>query len=337
MNLPEEQVPAPGQLSSGIEPEATEPFYPPKWQPADKTAGIWLRSLLSLTFYLILGFYFFRRWELLLLITGIVLLHELGHFVAMKAFRYNDLGIFFIPLLGAYVSGSKREVSQRESAIILLAGPLPGILLGIGVYLLAQQNPLLSLGSIPLYTVSVLLVLLNLINLFPIYPLDGGQLLNRVLLDEHHWLSRAFIILSAAFLTWFAWQSRFPVLFIFPVMLLLRLFGENKLSHIEKKIEEAGIQTDVDYAHLPDRDYWAIRKILIEEHPSFRNEMAGPPYAYSDREEKIMEMVQSLLHRSLIQDLSLTGKFLVLLIWTGGIAAPWLINMDMSFLQRFGF
>jgi hypothetical protein len=74
---------------------------------------------------------------MLLLITAIVGFHEMGHFIAMKAFRYKDLGIFFIPLLGAYVSGSKREVSQKESAIILLAGPLPGIVLGAVFFYLA--------------------------------------------------------------------------------------------------------------------------------------------------------------------------------------------------------
>src|SRR6476620_4690515 len=106
------------------------PVYPPKYEEKKSDQWIWLRSLGSLAIYLALGYYIFKRWEILLLITAVVLFHELGHFIAMKAFRYKDLGIFFIPLLGAYVSGSKREVSQKESAVILLAGPLPGIILG---------------------------------------------------------------------------------------------------------------------------------------------------------------------------------------------------------------
>ena len=75
------------------------------------------------------------------------MIHELGHFFAMKYFHYKDLGIFFIPLLGAYVSGSKREVSQKQSAIILLAGPLPGIIIGIALYLIDQNGPGYYLGE----------------------------------------------------------------------------------------------------------------------------------------------------------------------------------------------
>src|SRR5690242_1195139 len=120
-----------------------KPQYPPKYVKESEGSGVWVRSLVSLAIYLGLGYYIFKRWDIIILITAIVLIHELGHFFAMKVFRYKDLGIFFIPLLGAYVSGTKREVSQRESAIILLAGPLPGILLGILFYFLGESQPFL--------------------------------------------------------------------------------------------------------------------------------------------------------------------------------------------------
>lgn len=118
--------------------------YPPKYQPDEEKPQIWLKSIMSLAIYLLLGYYIFPSYKILLLITAIVLIHEMGHFLAMKIFRYNELGIFFIPLLGAYVSGSKREVSQLQSAIILLAGPLPGILIGIGCFYLSRFSPGLS-------------------------------------------------------------------------------------------------------------------------------------------------------------------------------------------------
>jgi len=154
--------------------------YPPKYVKKEQTANIWLRSLASLAAYLILGYYIFPSYKILLLITAIVMIHELGHFIAMKFYRYNELGIFFIPLLGAYVSGSKREVSQMQSAVILLAGPLPGIVIGTIMYLLAQTGQGYNFLDIGLERTGLLFIILNLINLFPVYPLDGGQLLNRV-------------------------------------------------------------------------------------------------------------------------------------------------------------
>ena len=322
------------ELSTPIEAST---IYPPKFQKPEQTTNIWLRSFASLALYLILGYYIFPSYKMLLLITAIVMFHELGHFFAMKYFRYSDLGIFFIPLLGAYVSGTKREVSQKQSAIILLAGPLPGIIIGIILYLLDNNSTGLYLWDISLTRIAFLMIILNLINLFPIYPLDGGQLLNRLFLDEESIIGKIFILLSSALLCWFAFKNHMYVLLIFPGLLLVRLFSDSKLDAVEKKIEMEGIDIDRSYNDLSNEDYWKIRNILIEDHPPFRDIPSAPPYEYSVREDKIMAVIQSLLHRHLIQDVSIAGKIFILLIWVAAIASPWLIKMDLSFFHRFGF
>src|SRR5438128_4687147 len=90
----------------------TYPSKPELEESKNKTSA-WARSLTSLALYFIIGYFFFNRdWMLVLVLTGVVVFHELGHFLAMKLYQYTDLGIFFIPLLGAYASGTKREVSQ---------------------------------------------------------------------------------------------------------------------------------------------------------------------------------------------------------------------------------
>src|SRR4030095_4742972 len=119
--------------------------YPPKPELENKKGNVWIRSVTSLALYLIIGYYFFNHffnanWAWLLILTAVVVFHELGHFLAMKAFHYKELGIFFIPLLGAYVSGTKREVSQKQSAIILLAGPLPGIIVGLALFIITKNR-----------------------------------------------------------------------------------------------------------------------------------------------------------------------------------------------------
>jgi Zn-dependent protease len=326
-----------------ILPEQQEIIYPPKYKRPGQTTNIWLRSIVSLALYLAIGYYLFKQWEILLLITAIVMIHELGHFFAMKYIHYKDLGIFFIPLLGAYVSGTKREVSQKQSAIILLAGPLPGIIIGISLFLLDDYGYVHQFAGIPLTRVAMLFIILNLLNLLPIYPLDGGQLLNRVFLDEESIWSRIFIFLSVGLMAWFAismytssGSSFYFILLVFPLMMLLRIAGEKKLTHIEKRIDEAGIHMDIDYEDLPDRDYWQIRKILVGDHPGFSDVSPGPPYEYDLKEEKIMNVIQSLLHRHLIQDISIPGKLFIFLVWITAIASPWLINMDLSFFRRFG-
>jgi len=311
-------------------------IYPPKFEKKEQRTSVWFRSIASLTAYLFLGYYIFPNYFILLLITAIIIIHELGHFLAMRYFRYNELGIFFIPLLGAFVSGTKREVSQLQSAIILLAGPLPGIIIGTVLFLLGQQQEFYFYG-VSLSRIGFLFIILNLINLIPVYPLDGGQLLNRVFLDEEGLWSKVFVFLSAALLCWLAVKIPFYLLLIFPAMMIFRVLGEQKIGPIEKKIEAEGIQTDIDYTDLPDKDYWKIRNILITEHTSFQDIPPAPPFEYHPKEEKVMSMVQSLLHRHLIQDISIAGKLIIFLLWAAALVVPWFIGMDLSFIRKPGF
>ena len=327
-------TPQPSAETAGV-------LYPPKFsRPRAEPSQVWLRSITSLALYLIIGFYVFKSLEWLLLITTIVVIHELGHFLAMKYFRYNDTGIFFIPLLGAYVSGTKREVSQRESAVILLAGPLPGMVIGIICYLIYQQHPGLAIAFMSFEKIGLAFLFLNLINLLPIYPLDGGQLLNRVYLGEENWISKTFQWLSIAALIWIALFVFTPplsyLLLFFPLMMLLRQFGDRKISTLEKQIEAAGIDLNYSYTELPDETYWKVRNIIITHHPSFKDVPLVPPFSYHAKEEKIMSLIESLLDRHLIQDMNVAGRFALLVIWLGALSCPWWLDIGTAYLRYYG-
>src|SRR4051812_4730695 len=102
------------------------------------------------------------------LLVGVIMVHELGHALGMLLFGYTDVRIFFIPLFGAAASGKKRGAAKWKQAIVLLMGPLPGLIAGT-VLLLTGASDLLR-------TVAVQLVAINAFNLLPLAPLDGGQL-----------------------------------------------------------------------------------------------------------------------------------------------------------------
>ena len=282
------------------------------------------RSLLSLLLYLFAGYWLLGDLENLLLITFVLLLHEGGHFVAMRQVGYRDLGVFFLPLLGAYVSGSKRVVTQRESAIVLLAGPLPGMLLGATLYFLMKNGMIASTGllNINLKNLMLFLVVLNGLNLLPVYPLDGGQLLNRVFLDEEGWASKLFVLLSAAFMSYLAIQYQLYLLLIFPIGLLFRLWKSAASQRVDKRITASGIETEIDYEDLSDIDYWRIRRILIEENKSIQALAGEHQETYAPAEAQIQQAVEAQLHRTLIQDLSVLAKIGILFLWVASIAFP---------------
>lgn len=318
----DQPIPIPGEIPAEIpKPELEEP---------KNKMNVWVKSAFSLVLYLAIGYFFFSsNWIFLLIITVIIVFHELGHFIAMKIFKYSDLGIFFIPLLGAYVSGSKQEVSQRQSAIILLAGPVPGIIVGIILLLIPGNDSIMLSDTISLDEVAKASIFLNLLNLLPIYPLDGGQLLHRLFLDNSQLIGRIFLVASAALLTWVAIRSGIYPLLIFPFMMITRLIRDMQHQRVEKKIEAEGIDLVKTYDEISPEEYWKIRNVVINHYPQFRDVKPSPPYEISPKEDQLITIIQGLLQRSIIQDLSLGAKLLIMIIWIGCFVAPFFLELSM--------
>lgn len=299
----------------------------PELEEPKAKMNVWLKSLSSLALYFVIGYFFFNKnWSLVLILTGVVIFHELGHFFAMKIYKYQDLGIFFIPLMGAYVSGSKQEVSQKQSAVILLAGPLPGILVGIIFHFLAIYYDIYILEM-----TAWILIYLNILNLLPVYPLDGGQLLHRLFLDNFNIIGKIFVVISAGLMAYFAWSINFYPLLIFPAFMIMRMISEIKQERITAKIEAAGIDLMRSYDEISAEDYWKIRNLVIQYYPQLRHVHPSPPYEISPKEDQVITIIQNLLQRSIEQDLPVTGKFLILLIWVGSFAVPFLLHLPVRF------
>jgi Zn-dependent protease len=119
-------------------------------------------------------------------LVAVLFFHETGHYVAMRAFGYRDLKIFFVPFLGAAVSGKRTGVAAWKEAVVSLAGPMPGIVIGcalaFGVRVPAGATK----------TIGLSLLLINAFNLLPLGGLDGGRLFQRILFSRHRLVEIAF-------------------------------------------------------------------------------------------------------------------------------------------------
>jgi Zn-dependent protease len=130
-------------------------------------------------------------WKFTLLLVPILFFHEAGHWLAMKTFRYRNVRMFFIPLFGAAVTGRNWNVAGWKKALVSLAGPLPGIALGVG---LGTAGMILEKSW--LTEAAVLLIVLNGFNLLPMLPLDGGHVLHSTLFCRNRWLDIVFRVLA---------------------------------------------------------------------------------------------------------------------------------------------
>ena len=136
----------------------------------------------------------------LLLILLILLIHESGHWLGMKLFKYKDVQMFFIPGFGAAVSGTEATPNAKQKAIVSLMGPIPGIIIGIGclIAFFITQIEILGLAA-------DLFIMINAFNLLPFTPLDGGRFLEAVLFTRHPRAEIVFKALAIAGIAGIAW------------------------------------------------------------------------------------------------------------------------------------
>jgi Zn-dependent protease len=150
--------------------------YPAEARPPASSSAV-LRvglPLFSLVASIVVYAWIFS-WELSLGIIALLFVHEIGHYIVIRAKGLPASLPVFIPLVGAYVAMRRMPASVRDEAEIAIAGPAVGALSGIACYLLYQwtQEPSLLL-------LARLAFLLNLINLIPIAPLDGGRIVGAI-------------------------------------------------------------------------------------------------------------------------------------------------------------
>jgi len=100
----------------------------------------------------------------------LILIHETGHAVAMRAEGIPASAPVFIPFVGALIAMRGRPRDAYVEAKVAIAGPLWGSLaawLTLGAGLAFHRPLLVGLGHAGVF--------LNLFNLIPVSPLDGGR------------------------------------------------------------------------------------------------------------------------------------------------------------------
>lgn len=190
----------------------------------------------------------FARFDLEFIVILVITLffHELGHYVAMRAFGYRNLKMFFVPLAGAAVMGQHYNIPGWKKAVVSLAGPLPGILCGtIAAWMLGDIS-----SSARHFLMFVLI--LNAINMLPIYPLDGGAYLNAILFCRNAKIELVFRGLAALALAAAAYKFGDWFLGIIAGFTFIGLSLNYRLARLTEKLRrETPLPAAADPNELP--------------------------------------------------------------------------------------
>jgi Zn-dependent protease len=177
-----------------------------------------VRTLLSLLLYAGIYYLVFRDTKSIVLLLAVIIVHETGHFIAMRSFGYTNVRMLFIPLFGAFVSGQPAAVDPGKKMVVLFAGPLPGIILGmVSAYLYTVNHQHIF------YLLALMFIFLNVFNLLPLTPMDGGQMLDVLFPDQSRWVQTLFILLSSFALGLAAYMTRNYLLIFLILLMWLRL------------------------------------------------------------------------------------------------------------------
>src|SRR4051812_18913381 len=148
----------------------------------------------------------FWGWTFAVGFVVLLLVHEMGHVIALRREGIKASAPMFIPFLGAVVAAKSLGRNALAEARVGLAGPVLGSLGALAAALIGVAT-----GHEFWYALAFTGFFLNLFNLLPVVPLDGGRAM--AAMAPWMWFAGFAGLIAVAFI----WPN--------PIMLLIILIG----------------------------------------------------------------------------------------------------------------
>jgi Zn-dependent protease len=264
-------VPAPGELQA--EPPAATPREPELEQPRTRRRnqnlkgriGSALAALVALAakfkalllllpklkllttvgtmLVSVAAYSFVFGWPFAVGFVVLILVHEMGHVIALRREGIRASAPMFIPFLGAVISAKSLGRDATAEARVGLAGPILGSI-GAAVCIVIWQ----ATGNDLFRALAFTGLFLNLFNLLPVVPLDGGRAM-------------------AAMAPWmwflgFAAMIALAILFPNPVILLIALVAGYE-TYKRWKLRKSGGAEQQAYYRVKPRDRALIAAVYL--------------------------------------------------------------------------
>jgi len=290
----------------------------------EKVKSNWGLTLFSIIIFIASFLIFFtNQINFVFFLIFVLFFHEIGHFLFMKKFKYENVRMLFIPLMGAFVQGSKERYSQRESLLVVLAGPIPGVVVGCITIVIASQYQLQWA-----LTLSFIFLFLNTINLLPLDPLDGGQLFKLLVHRQRDFFMMLFALGSSLLMIVVGLLLNDWLVIIFGFFMGIRVRGMQQNYQLRKELEELEVNYFSTYDELSNRDYAMIKGLLMERNKTLRKYAS---ISEGDISQVIASHVNGLLIAPIIKDASWRMKIILICFWVFAFIVPILLFLNLDF------
>lgn len=306
-------------------------FYPPKpflekevKQKGHLAVTVFSLLLFALSFLLFFG----EDFRFLVEIIAVLIVHELGHFLMMKRFRYENVRMLFVPFMGAFVHGSKEKYQQRQSLLVVLAGPLPGIILGTVAWILGMEYEIAWMIEVALIS-----YFLNVINLIPLQPLDGGRILSILFFEKIEGIQVIFAFVSSLALIGVGFYLDMYIVMIIGFLMGFQVRSMHRRYLIHKSLKEQAVSFQSTYDDLSDKNYHEIKNEVLEHTPGLRKFMDVAEE--EDYSRIVAGEVKNILLPPMYLDLGIVSKIIALIIWITAIVGPVVLLWNYNILSFF--
>jgi Zn-dependent protease len=189
-------------------------------------------------------------WTFALGFVVLLLVHEMGHVIALRREGIPASAPMFIPFLGAVVTSRSLGDDALAEARVGLAGPVLGSI-GAAVCLLIWKftghDFWRALGFTGLF--------LNLLNLLPVVPLDGG----RAMAAMSPWMWCAGLVATVALAVLFP----NPVIILIAILAALETWRRLRARHSGDEAEAAYYRVSARGRALVAFTYFALVVLLV--------------------------------------------------------------------------
>lgn len=191
----------------------------------------------------IAAYSFVFGWTFAVGFVVLLLVHEMGHVIALRREGIKASPPMFIPFLGAVISARSLGDNALAEARVGLAGPILGSI-GSAVCVLVWH----ATGSDIWRALAFTGFFLNLFNLLPVIPLDGG----RAMAAMAPWM----------WVLGFAALIPLAVIFPNPIMLIIILFAG--LETLKRwRMRRTGTASQRDYYRVRPRDRALVAGVYL--------------------------------------------------------------------------
>lgn len=167
----------------------------------------------------------------------LILVHEMGHYLAARERGLAVGAPTFIPFVGAWIELKDMPHDAETEAYVGIAGPVLGSAAALALYFIAESN-----GSRLLLALAYSGFFINLFNLIPLKPLDGGRI--TAIVSPRLWLVGIPLLVAL-----FVWRPS-PMLILIALLALPQVWRNlrgGKASDSVPELAPAPLATRVGY------------------------------------------------------------------------------------------